>query len=91
VNNRRRCFVLGAAWLRDLLLGSASRSNAGTVELLTKLSELEPPEDVAAEQRALVAALQRNLERIRNYEHHLDGVQRFRELAAAWRSSTGFA
>lgn len=68
---------------RDLLLDSTNRRIAQLVDEISKLSALAPPKGQAAEHRRIRAAWERNLERIRDYAHHLDGAGNRAQLVAA--------
>jgi len=68
---------------RDVLLDSTNRRIAQLVHEISKLSALSPPKELAAKQHAIRAAWERNLERIRDYAHHLDGAGTRAQLAAA--------
>jgi hypothetical protein len=68
---------------RDALLDSTNRRIAQLVDEISKFSALTPPKGLAAEHRAIRAAWERNLERIRDYAHQLDGARGATQLAAA--------
>ena len=68
---------------RDLLLDSTNRRIADLVNEISKFSAITPLTDRAAEHRRIGAAWERNLERIRDYSHRLDGAGSRAQLAAA--------
>jgi hypothetical protein len=68
---------------RDLLLDSTNRRIAALVDEISRFGGLRPPSDESREHSATSRAWRRNLDRIRDYAHALDGAGTRAQLAAA--------